>query len=53
MARPEKVNLITEAEGWDSALTDNLDIIFDAPFPVMLGGHGLLSGDLLAFCDLL
>ncbi len=25
----------------------------NAPIPVVLGGHGLLSGDLFAFCDLL
>jgi len=25
----------------------------DAPIPIVLGGHGLLAGDLFAFCDLL
>jgi hypothetical protein len=37
----------------DRWLRDFTRVALDAPIPVVLGGHGLLSGDLLAFCDLL
>ena len=37
-------------DGW---LRDFTSYAMKAPIPVILGGHGLLSGDLFAFCDLL
>jgi hypothetical protein len=37
----------------DDWLRDFTSAALAAPIPVVLGGHGLLSGDLFAFCDLL
>jgi hypothetical protein len=37
----------------DDWLREFTAIATEAPIPVILGGHGLLSGDLFAFCDLL
>lgn len=37
----------------DPLLSEITKSALEAPIPVILGGHGLLSGDLLAFCDLL
>ena len=34
MVRPAKITINTQAEGWDSALKDNIDTILDAPFPI-------------------
>lgn len=37
----------------DPWLRDFTTAALEAPIPVILGGHGLLAGDLLALCDLL
>jgi len=38
------------SDDWLRSLTDHA---LAAPFPVLLGGHGLVAGDLYAICDLL
>jgi hypothetical protein len=37
----------------DPWLRDFTSAAWEAPVPVLLGGHGLLSGDLLAICELI
>ena len=37
-------------DGW---LRDFTAAALSAPIPVVLGGHGLMAGDMLAFCELL
>ena len=37
----------------DAWLREFTTLALDAPIPIILGGHGLLSGDLYALCDLL
>ena len=37
----------------DPWLREFTGVIEEASIPILLGGHGLLSGDLFAFCDLL
>lgn len=37
----------------DPWLREFTEVIEGAKIPILLGGHGLLSGDLFAFCDLL
>ena len=38
------------SDGW---LKDFTEAALSAPIPVVLGGHGLIAGDMLAFCELL
>ena len=45
------LGLVDQVE--DPLLRDITAAALEAPIPVVLGGHGLLSGDLFAFCDLL
>lgn len=45
------LGLVDQVE--DRWLKEFTGAAFSADFPIILGGHGLLSGDLLAFCELL
>lgn len=43
-------NLAGIEDDWLRAFTA---VALEAPIPVILGGHGLMSGDMLAFCEIL